>query len=135
MGAGDPDEDRWWLLQSITSFLRNAYNVQPLLIVLEDLHWADRGTLDLLVHIARNLSGVRLLIVGTYRDVEVDRAHPLSSTLAELRRASSFGRVLLRGLTADEVQRMLSGIAGEDVRWGLAEAVHRQTKMPHVRSK
>jgi len=66
-----------------------------LLIVLEDLHWADRGTLDLLVHLARNFAGSRLLIIGTYRDVEVDRSHPLSSSLAELRRGSStFGRVL-----------------------------------------
>ena len=76
--AGDPEEDRWRLLQAVTGFLRNASTVQPLLLVLEDLHWADRGTLDLLLHLARNLQGARLLIVGTYRDVEVDRAHPLS---------------------------------------------------------
>ena len=63
--------------------------MQPLCIVLEDLHWADRGTLDLLLHVARNLQGARLLIVGTYRDVEVDRAHPLSGALAELRRVGS----------------------------------------------
>ncbi len=124
----DPDEDRWRLLQSISAFLRNASNVQPLLIVLEDLHWADRGTLDLLAHIARNLTGVRLLIVGTYRDVEVDRAHPLSSTLAELRRASSFGRVALRGLTVDEVHRMITIMSGQEAPWGLAEAIHRQTE-------
>jgi class 3 adenylate cyclase len=74
------------------------------------------------------VQGARLLVVGTYRDVEVDRAHPLSSALAELRRGSSSQRVLLRGLTADEVQRMLSGISGPGVPWGLAEAVHRQTE-------
>ena len=124
----DPDEDRWRLLQSISTFLRNASNVQPLLIVLEDLHWADRGTLDLLAHIARNLTGVRLLIVGTYRDVEVDRAHPLSSTLAELRRSSSFGRVALRGLTVDEVHRMITIMSGQEAPWSLAEAIHRQTE-------
>ena len=72
--------------QAVSGFLRNASTVQPLLLVLEDLHWADRGTLDLLLHVARNLQGARLLIVGTYRDVEVDRAHPLSGALAELRR-------------------------------------------------
>ena len=60
----------------MTSFLRSAAGVQPLLLILEDLHWADRGTLDFLVHLSRNLSGARLLVVGTYRDVEVDRAHP-----------------------------------------------------------
>src|SRR5262249_51346605 len=87
---GDPDDDRWRLLQAVTAFFRNAASVQPILIVLEDLHWADRGTLDLLLHVARNLQGARLLIVGNYRDVEVDRTHPLSGILADLRRQASF---------------------------------------------
>ncbi len=124
----DPDEDRWRLFQALASFLKNASAVQPLVIVLEDLHWADRGTLDLLIHLSRSLQDARLLIVGTYRDVEVDRTHPLSATLAELRRAAMFDRVLLRGLTADEVQRMLAAIAGQTISWGFAEAVHRQTE-------
>ncbi len=126
--ASDPEDDRWRLLQAVAAFLRNASSTQPILLILEDLHWSDRGTLDLLVHLARNLQGARLLIVGTYRDVEVDRAHPLSSTLAELRRASSFGRVTLRGLTPDEVHRMMNNLAGQEVRWALAEAVYRQTE-------
>jgi len=126
--AADPEEERYRLYQAVTGFLRNAAAVHPLVIVLEDLHDADRGTLDLLLHLVRNLAGSRLLLVGTYRDIEVDRSHPLSATLAELRRTSGFRRVLLRGLTADEVQRMLSGLSGQDVRWELAEAVHRQTE-------
>ena len=125
---GDPEEDRYRLMHAVTSFLRNAATVQPLLIVLEDLHDADRGTLEMLTHVARNLSGARLLIVATYRDVEVDRAHPLSGALAELRRVKSFDRIGLRGLTADEVQRMMTSIAGRDVPWGVSEAVHRQTE-------
>ena len=124
----NPDEDRYRLFQAVTDFLFNASTVQPLLIVLEDLHDADRGTLDLLVHISRRLSGNRLLIVGTYRDVEVERGHSLSSALAELRRVSTYERVLLRGLTIDEVQRMLTGLSGQEVTWQIAEAVHRQTE-------
>ncbi len=108
-GSGQsPEDDRWRLYQGVTGFLRSAGDAQPLLLVLEDLHWADRGTLDYLVHLSRNLQGARLLIVGTYRDVDVDRGHPLSGTLADLRRAGNFGRVLLRGLTPDEVGRMLN---------------------------
>ena len=60
--------------------------------------------------------------------MEVDRSHPLSATLAELRRASSFSRVLLRGLTVDEVQRMIVAMQGQAVRWSFAEAIHRQTE-------
>ena len=112
---GDPEEERYRLLQGVTTFLTNAANVQPLLLVLEDLHDADKGSLDLLVHLARNLQGARLLVVGTYRDVEVDRAHPLSGVLADLRRIGSFGRVLLRGLTVNEVHRMVNELATQDV--------------------
>jgi serine/threonine protein kinase/tetratricopeptide (TPR) repeat protein len=124
----DPEEERYRLLQGVSEFLTNAGAVQPMLIVLEDLHDADKGTLEMLTHVSRNLAGARLLIVGTYRDVEVDRSHPLSAALAELRRVSTYGRVLLRGLNADEVRRMMEGITRESVPWGLAQAVHRQTE-------
>ena len=83
--------------------------VQPLLLVLEDLHWCRPGHARPAHCTSPATSpGARLLIVGTYRDVEVDRAHPLSATLAELRRIGSFARVPLRGLDADEVQRMMN---------------------------
>ncbi len=94
--ASDPEDDRWRLLNSITTFLTNAASVQPLVIVLEDLHWADRGTLDLLQHVARSLQGARLVIVGTYRDVEVDRTHPLSR---RCRRAEACGKFPARAVT------------------------------------
>ena len=96
--------------------------------MLEDLHDADKGTMEMLVHLSRNLAGARILLVGTYRDVEVDRTHPLSAALAELRRVESFQRIPLRGLSPDEVQRMLSNIAGQEVLFELAEAVYRQTE-------
>ena len=124
----DPEQDRYLLMQSVTSFLTNAARVQPLVILLEDLHDADDGTLDMLSHVTRNLSGARFMIVGTYRDVEVDRSHPLSGALAELRRVDNFSRIPLRGLTADEVQRMMTSIAGEDVPVSLSETVYRQTE-------
>jgi tetratricopeptide (TPR) repeat protein len=124
----DPEEDRYRLLQGVTIFLSNAAAVQPMLVVLEDLHDADKGTLEMLTHVSRNLAGARILIVGTYRDVEVDRSHPLSAALAELRRISSYGRLLLRGLNADEVRRMMESVTQESVPWGLAETVHRQTE-------
>jgi predicted ATPase len=126
--SADPSEDRYRLFTAVSTFLRHAAAIQPLVLVLEDLHDADRGTLQLLQFLARQLNGARLLLVGTYRDVEVDRAHPLSAALAELRRGSRFSRVALRGLTADEVQRMFSGITGQEESWRLSEAVYRQTE-------
>ncbi len=125
---GNPEEERFRLFQAVTGFLRNAAGMQALCLVLEDLHDADKGTMEMLVHLARHLGGGRLVVVGSYRDTAVDRTHPLSAALAELRRAESFARIPLRGLSPDEVQRMLSNIAGQEVPFQLAEAIYRQTE-------
>jgi DNA-binding CsgD family transcriptional regulator/tetratricopeptide (TPR) repeat protein len=125
---GDPEEDRWRLLQAATDFLRSAAAQRPLLLVLDDLHDADRGTLDLLLYLARNLHGARILVVGTYRDVEVDRAHPLSAALSELHRASNITRMQLRGLSTDEVLRLLAETSDQTIPQPFAELVHRQTE-------
>jgi hypothetical protein len=108
--------------------LRTVAAKQPLLVVLEDLHDADRGTLDLLLHVARNLRGMRGLVVDTYRDVEVDRAHPLSSALTELHRFSNVARVQLHGLSTDEVHRLLADTSQQTIPQPFAELVQRQTE-------
>jgi DNA-binding CsgD family transcriptional regulator len=123
----DPEEDRWRLLQAATDLLHIAAAQQPIVVVLEDLHDADRGTLDLLLYLARNLHGARTLVVGTYRDVAVDRAHPLAAALTELNRASNMARIQLRGLSADEVQRLLAEDSQHTIPRPFAELVHRQT--------
>ena len=127
-GASSPEEERFRLFQAVAAFLRNASGAQALCLVLEDLHDADKGTMEMLVHLARNLAGARILLVGTYRDVEVDRTHPLSAALAELRRIESFQRIPLRGLSPDEVSRMVSHIAGQEIPFELGEAIYRQTE-------
>src|SRR5579864_4531773 len=126
--AGDPEEDRWQLFQAVTNFLRDVSARQPVMIVLEDLHEADRGTLDLLVHLARHLGDSHVLVLGTYRDVAVDRTHPLSSTLAELRRFPHFARVGLRCLTVADVHQIYCELRGQDVPLTRAENVHRRTE-------
>jgi predicted ATPase len=126
--AGDPEEDRWRLREGVATFLRNAASGRPLTVVLEDLHWANPGTLDLLLHVARNLQGARVLVVGTYRDVELPRTHPLHSALAELRRTGNFLRSALTGLSVDEVHRMYEAIRGREVPRGQAELVQGQTE-------
>jgi len=129
---GEPEEDRYRLFDGVASFLVNASQATPLVLVLDDLHWADRPTLLLLEHLARRLEGSRLLVVGTYRDMELDRHHPLSETLATLRRSPGFERVLLRGLDAEDVFNLFVAMArgaelGEDAK-RLAVAIHRETE-------
>jgi class 3 adenylate cyclase len=124
----EPDQARFRLFDAITSFLRNASNQSPLIIVLDDLHWADKPSLLLLQFLARELSENRILLVGTYRDVEVGRQHPLEQTLAELARTQRADRVLLRGLNEDDVARFLSLSAGRTPPEALVEAVYRETE-------
>jgi len=97
-------------------------------LVLDDLHWADHPSLLLLEFVARELSGYRLLLVGTYRDTELSRRHPLSLTLGELTRERLFQRVLLRGLTQEDVSRFIELVSGVNPPGGMVEAVHRQTE-------
>jgi DNA-binding CsgD family transcriptional regulator/tetratricopeptide (TPR) repeat protein len=123
----NPEDDRLRLLSGILDCLRTIGAAQPLLLVLEDLHDADRGTLDLLVYVARHLAGTPVLLVGTYRDVEVDRAHPLAAALAELRRVHQFQRMQLGELSVNEVQRLLAFSSQHAVPRPLAELVHHRS--------
>jgi tetratricopeptide (TPR) repeat protein len=126
--AADPAQARFRLFDGVTTFLRAASQDQPMLLVLDDLHWADAGTLALLEFLARELEGSRLLILGTYRDVELAKGHPLAATLAELTRERLFERVLLRGLDADDVGRFIGGTANITPPEALVTAVYRHTE-------
>jgi len=126
--AGDPREDRWRLLSAVSDFLRAAATRKPLVLILEDLHDADHATLDLLMHLARTLQSGRVLMVGTYRDIEVDRAHPLSSALADLRRIAPVLRLALRGLSAEDVQVLVERMSFPGATPQLARAIQHQTE-------
>ncbi|MCA1840012.1 MAG: AAA family ATPase [Actinobacteria bacterium] len=125
--TADPEEARFRLFDSVAMFLANASRKQPLTILLDDLHWADKPSLLLMQFLARELRGSRVLGVGTYRDVELGRHHPLSQTLAELSRGD-VRRVLLRGLSQSDVERFIEVSAGIDVPSGLAAAVFKETE-------
>ena len=124
----EPEQARFRLFDSIVAFLKSAGTRQPLVLVLDDLHWADHPSLLLLEFVARELSGSRLLLIGTYRDVELSRRHPLAVTLGDLTRERLFQRVQLRGLTQEDVGRFIELVSGIDPPGGMVEAVHRQTE-------
>ncbi len=124
----DPEQARFRLHDSITSFLKNASLGEPLMLVLDDLHWSDRPTLLLLQFLAQDVTGARVLVLGTYRDVEVGRRHPLEQTLAELARTQTGERVLLRGLSTQDVSRFIELSCGRAPPRVLVEAVYRETE-------
>ncbi|MGH9173907.1 MAG: AAA family ATPase, partial [Vicinamibacterales bacterium] len=124
----DGEQARYRLFESIAGFLRNATAQQPLLLILDDLHWADTPSLLLLQFVARELPQSRLLIVGTYRDVEIGRRHPLTATLAELSRGHATQRIALHGLASDDIARLIALSTGVEPEPGLVDAVERETE-------
>jgi class 3 adenylate cyclase len=124
----EPEQARFRLFDSITTFLKNASKGTPLMVVLDDMHWADKPSLLLLQFLAKELRGSRLLVLGTYRDVELRRQHPLAQTLGELNRENLSQRVLLRGLTENDVRRFVEVTAGTSPPDALVQAVYKETE-------
>ncbi|MCI0794767.1 MAG: AAA family ATPase, partial [Chloroflexi bacterium] len=110
--ALEPEQARFRLFDSITTFFKNAARAQPVVLVLDDLHWADEPSLLLLRFMAQQLQDSCILIIGCYRDVELSRQHPLSNTLAQLSREQGFQRHLLRGLSREETGQLVEAAAG-----------------------
>ena len=129
--ALEPEAARFWLFDSISTFLKNAAQSQPMLLVLDDLHWADKSSLLLLQFLALEIATSHLLVVGTYRDVELSRQHPLSETLVELSRSSATGgfrRILLRGLDLENTALLIEASAEVETTTELVEALHVHTE-------
>src|SRR3972149_5509620 len=101
--ANDLEAAQFRLFAAYPAFIRAAAGRTPLVMTLDDLHWADKPSLLLLQHFARELGRMRVLVLCTYRDTELSRTHPLSEALAALQRESGFQRIVLRGLSRGEV--------------------------------
>jgi predicted ATPase len=103
------------LFNVVREFLAELSINRPLLLVLEDLHWADQASLDLVRYLARQLGDDRILMVATYRDDEVTRTHPLFALLPSLIRESQATRIELGSLTPDDVTALVRA------RWQLSK--------------
>ena len=110
--ALEPEQARFRLFDSITRFFKTAGRSQPLVLVLDDLHWADQPSLLLLRFMSQQLQDSCILVVGCYRDVELSRQHPLSGTLAQLSREQGFQRHLLRGMSREETGQLVEAASG-----------------------
>ncbi len=110
--AADPDTERHRLHTAVTDLLAAAARRAPLLLVLEDAHWADTPTLVLLRHLARRGSEARLLLLTTFRDTEADVPAELADALADLRRSDDVVRLRLSGLSEQEIEEFVRRAAG-----------------------
>lgn len=111
--AADAATERYQVFDAVVTILKRAARRWPVVLVLDDLHWADTPTLHLIRHLLRHAEGSRLLVIGTFRDAEVARRHPLTGMLSDLRRERRLHRIALAGfdepttgaLVADRLER------------------------------
>lgn len=128
--SADPDAARWRLFEAVSALFAATAQRAPVVLVLDDLHWAEKPTLLLLRHLLRAEVPVRLLVLGTYRDTELARIHPLADLLAELRRDDQVDRLSLGAFDADDVAALMEVSAGHDLdarARELAAVLQRQT--------
>jgi DNA-binding CsgD family transcriptional regulator len=118
---GDPDTERHRLHTAVDDLLANVTRRHPMLIAIEDVHWADGPTLLLLRHLARSAGNARLLVLATLRDADGEMPRELSEALVELRRVEGVERVTLSGLSEEEVAEFVRQAAGGDLDPAVAE--------------
>ena len=119
--------ERYRLLEAVGDFFARVAAPRPLVLMLDDLHWADKGTIAMLRQVVRQAPQQKLLLVGAYRDIELDRTHPLADALQTLRRETNYERLVLKGLGAADVGALLNLVAEQDVPEPFVRAIGEET--------
>jgi DNA-binding SARP family transcriptional activator len=121
--GGDEAGARLRLFEAVAAALADG----PVLLALDDLHWADVPSLRLLAHVLRHTRPRRLVVAATYRESELGRSHPLARVLADLRRDRLVERIALTGLDGRAASGLITGWVGAEASAGLVEAVQDET--------
>jgi class 3 adenylate cyclase/tetratricopeptide (TPR) repeat protein len=125
----DSQEERERIFRAVTGFLLTLAEIGPVALLLDDLHWADDSSLALLQHLARHTRASPLLLLGTYRDVEVDPDHPLEAALLDLGRERLIERIAVRRLADSGTAAMMAATLGTaDLSPELAHLIHSRTE-------
>jgi class 3 adenylate cyclase/tetratricopeptide (TPR) repeat protein len=113
--TSDPETERYMLFGSVVALLEHAARDAPVLLVLDDLHWADKPSLSLLRHVVGEIRSAPLMVIVIFRDSDIGADHPLTALLADLAREQGVERVDLAGLTAREVASLMEAAAGHEL--------------------
>jgi DNA-binding CsgD family transcriptional regulator/tetratricopeptide (TPR) repeat protein len=116
------------LFEGVLALLARLADDQPVLLVLEDVHWADQSTRDLFAFLGRNLRDERVLVIATFRSDELHRRHPVRGLLAELERLPKTERIDLMPLSLSEAEQQIAGILGQAPSAELAQRVHARSE-------
>ena len=124
----DKEEERFRLFDAVALSLGSISRRAPIVVIVDDLHWANRGTVALLTHVAHTVSDNQILLIGAYRDGEVNRSHPLSAALAAISRLRNSETLALKGLHADELSSLLQMVGDHDAPKSLVDALNSATE-------
>ncbi len=125
---GEVEAERLRLFDHVSQFLIQLSERAPILFVLEDLHWADGPSLLFLHFLLRNTRQTRLLVLGTYRETDLDPVRPFYETLLGLNRDRLYTRLALRGLEPESVEKLIGALLGGPVDSELVAAITRDTE-------
>ncbi len=126
-GRSQPDEQhRLW--RGVAMLLQAAAQSAPTLVALDDLQWSDKGSLDLLSYLGREIKAQRVLIVVCYREEDVPPDHPVHRLIADLARQRALEHLRLDGLSKDEIGALLAFIAKSDVAAEFVDVLYDQTE-------
>lgn len=109
-----PEHERDRLFEAVSQFVTNISREAPLLVVLDDLQWTDQSSLLLMHYLARGVYRAPMLILGAYRDTDIDERHVLSSVLTELNRERLLKSLLLKRMSADDASEMIKRLLEQD---------------------
>jgi class 3 adenylate cyclase/tetratricopeptide (TPR) repeat protein len=122
------DQARHYMFESVCDFFERSAAIQPMLMVLEDLHWADESTTQLIESVARRVERAALLVLGTYRDVDLGPRDPFIRGIEHLSRLASVSRIRLKRLSAGEVGDILRALSGREPPERLVRVVYNETE-------
>jgi tetratricopeptide (TPR) repeat protein len=123
-----PEQQRRLLFSAYRSFMERAARLTPFLHIYEDMHWADEPTLLMLETLAKSVSELSILVVITYRDVDLEVGRPFARTLESLLKQKAATRILLRRLPVDGVEKMLAALSAQTPPKSLAWVVFEETE-------
>lgn len=127
--SGDPDQAKVRLFESVVGMLELWARTKTLLVVLDDVHWADSSTRELLEYAARRLSRRRIMLLATYRSDELDRLHPLTRAVQTWRRGGLAETVSVEAMAPSQVAEMIAAVLGADeVSPELASYIHARSE-------
>jgi eukaryotic-like serine/threonine-protein kinase len=121
------DSSALQMMDSVSVLLQRLSRSRPLLIILDDLHWADHSSHLLLEFLAKTAPNGRFAILGLYRDTEIDNAHPLASAVLEVRRRSASRHLTLSGLDLQGVEEMVLSLMPASQKTNLAVQLTERT--------